>query len=364
MSIFNYFGETLSWDIFTQGVFFSFILYLSGYLIYITQVSNYEEEDKERKNINDLDTENTEKKSYLRRYWINLKKSISEFPKRKIDIKHAIKTFSPFVKSFLRFKLILFPLVLVLIFTIGIIVHTVADSWIDKNNHTHFGLKSYWADDLGNDLKETQNLFNHCKNEDKIDFSKFNDYQGTDTGIKLIAFDKIFRNHKNICPVVKLQIYYNIKHKLLSEEQWRGYLSYSQVLINLTQGIALSFFFLMLLSSANLLAYIIRKKYLLSTIIFLAVIVLYLLSGAYSELRIIQEWIIWLIIGVGILNLALYKKRKILINLSFIILAMGGYCLASNSWISNEYEVCYKTYGVYKIIDNKLNYNEIEELYK
>lgn len=362
MSIFNYFGETLSWDIFTQGVFFSFILYLGGYLFYITQILNLEEDTKE-KDSEESDKKNDKEESFIEKNWTDFKNTISKYSQNKINLKNTINIFAPFIKSFLRFKLILLPLTLILIFTLGIIIHTVSDSWIDESNYSHFGLKSYWANDLASKFKGSKDLFSHCNTEDNLDFSRFNDYADTDTGIKLISFDRIYRHHKEVCPIVKLQIYYDIKHKLLANEKWRGYLSYSQVLINLTQGIALSFFFLMLLSSLNLLFHLLRIKNPLNYILVPIVVIIYFLPEVYL-IKTIQSWIVWMVIGVGAFNLFLCdKKRKILINLSFIILSMGGYLLASSSWMSNEYEVCYKTYGVYKIIDEKLDYNEIEVLY-
>ncbi len=353
MNIFNFFGETLSWYIFTQGLFFTFVLYLGGYLIYISHLVNDKKNNKKNK-----------ENSTWNEYVDNIKSSIKKSPESKLDVKHAAESFAPFIKSFLGFKLIIFPLILVLIFTIGIVVYTVSDAWMDDTNTHHLGLKSYWANNYYDTFSEQQLQDTLCEERDRISVNNYLDYANTDQGIKLTAFDRIFRNHKFICDKNKLQIYYNIKHQLLQSELWRGYISYSQVLINLSQGFVMAFFTLLIISIGNFIYYIIRKKYWISSILIAIAFVLFSLSIYIPSLRILQPYFVLLMILIALVNVIIYKRRKLLISLIFMVISTLGYHFSSISWLSNEYEVCYKTYGVYKATDERVDYNEMDDLFK
>ena len=363
MSILNYFGEILAWDLFTQGVFFAFILYLGGYLVFITH-SKVEDSDS-------LGPYDLEKKSkaewkgqgYFKDYFARLSFSLKNISTRRIDYKEAIRMLSPLAKSFLRFKLIFLPIAIIITFSLGIIVHTVSDSWIDDSNTVHVGLKWLWATDFS-DYESKEDIIRCVDSNIEYDYSNFDNYCDTDQGIKLESFDKIYPRHDTICSKTKLQIYYNIKHKLLKDKTWREYINYSQILINLSQGIAFSFYVLLIISLINLVIYLGRKSHLIATAVNLTIISSFLFCVVFDKGCFITNILAWGIVFMGGLDLLIYKKRKMLIIQLFIWVSLIGYFASCLAWESNEREVCYKTYGLYKIFEPKVSYDEEDVLYQ
>lgn len=360
MSILNFFGETISWHIFLQGVFCCFILYISGWLVYLTHFSQPENPNE---SIN-----NSKPPEGGLSSWETILKSRG-------TTKASFNKISSLVNHMIQVKVIYVPLIIALLFVVGIIVHSVSDRWMDAKNYHHLGLKSLWLEDYQIIREQDES----CTDSLNIKSQFLNN---TDAVIKLKVFDQIFYNHSSICPHIKHQIFHNIKHELLLNKTWASYLGSTQTLINLSQGITFSIFILLLISLTNLILLLFKYEYWITILAFIILSTIFAFSFSSDKFSFIQGPFVFILILVSSANYLVKKakdvsiginkineehkikeknlipERNIMLTVIFILLSTVTYYASACAWKINEEESCYKTLGVYKYEAKDLDYKE------
>lgn len=329
-SIVNYFGEFFGWDILVQGISCS-VLIFSG--IYIVRSILQDERNNDSKGNNQV-------VNFIE--IISFKKILNEARNPEIDHSSAFK---------LPQAAVVFVTILVisLLYVIGSFSNPIADHWMDNKYSNTLFRRVLWE-------KKQLDCWPVLN---KNDCNQWDDGAEYDYKIKLKTFDIVFSDLKILgdyhlnsssqdalkCSQIerlhgiKTDIYYAAKHHILNEKNWRGYLSATQRLINILQVVTLAsqvllsllIFGLMILIVKTIKRYFKRRKE----------------SSSTEDSETVGR--------------KLGPQFKVILGAlfsSYILII-----LTYNAWLKNEFEICYKTYGVLKVMDPcKLQQNIFKDI--
>ncbi len=246
--------------------------------------------------------------------------------------------------------------VLSISFTLGVLTSNVSDSFIDQSNYFHLGLKKLWAP-------------NSC--------AAF-DYSDTDKYIKLQVFDNIFSPAFPVTEKEKLNFYYTSKHSILESKDWKEYLNYTQILVNLSQSFCFATWLLIITFSSSLffmffMKFMKEKKYRYSfEFFFIGSIFVFGLFNFFSQIilpDLASEYLkyalfILLFITIGALVSNKIRGTRTGTALIGLILSIFLYSLSGFAWKNAETESCSKTYGVMKFMNKELRSKDLEVIKK
>ncbi|WP_460472912.1 hypothetical protein [Emticicia fontis] len=369
-AITSYFGEFLFWDVYVQGILASLFI-LIGISLWIYTLAEYFNPN-----------ENMDLIEYIKKNYTGLYDLVT------VGLKLKIARYVSY-----------FAISLTVIYNVGVYMTNFSDDFMDASNSYHLYLKKYWADMLDN-------------KEHHIDSEKFPDLSDTDEMIKIRQFDSVFhipkkdtlasstdtsinkefleKVFKDSKGAFRKDVYYFAKHAILADKDWRGYITYSQNLINITQVASLSSFILFCMCLINFFFDFLRiikeiffrdnmgnvvnlekgksvKKNKL--IIYLCVAILSLILYSFFKINFILPFfaifiITWL--GCWIFSISIeWIGKRTRATLIISIFSMITYFIAAKSWQANEKEICNKIYGVF-IFKEKQNlaFKYIDELFK
>jgi hypothetical protein len=365
-SVINYFGEFLFWDIYVQGILATLVI-LIGTSLWLYTLGEYFDP-----------SENIDIVQYMQNNYKGLYDLIT------IGIKLKVARYISY-----------FVISLTIIYNVGLHVSQSSDDFMDASNLDHLLLKQYWSDSLK-------------VNEHFLTSNKFLDLSHTDERIKIEQFDRVFHiptkdtlaespdstDYKIFLESVfndskgifRTDIYYFAKHSLLSDDKWRNYITYSQNLINISQVAAFSLFILFCMCLINFIfdflrilkeifgrqrldnigvsesenrkiTEVSRNKLILYLLVSLFTVILYGISGLF---KLHLNWIIvfislflffWLTCWIFSVSTEWIGKRT-RATLIISVFSLIGYFASSNSWLTNEKEICNKIYGVFKFKEN------------
>lgn len=376
-SIINYFSQGISVQVFFQGFFvFNAIALILALLFYVS-------DSKHRSNETFL-------KYYARfvgeRLWafyfpFGNKESVKQVeettpgPQITDKVKDGIDKIVARLTAVTQFISIT-SIIIILSFSFGILVNNISDTFMDKQDVYHLGLKRNWA---GLDKRETVDA---------------GGYLNTDEAIKIQMFDNVFGHLKldslTTTKEFKKQLYYATKHKILENGKWRDYLIYSQNIVNLCQSICFASwlilvfswiaFFITVTKPAKLTLY----KSLLSNTSkgkrqsILTELIMNLLMLAYCPLLIVLPNyfpglqihiyqglpIVICVLLVIFISKGLIKSNRLITTMVFIIIGMIGYHVSAIAWKNAEIETCAKTYRLSKHLSESLKDIELNQLIK
>lgn len=402
-SVQNYFGEFLLWDIFIQGIIsmISIILGLSLLIFTLSgeynnypigEKKNIENEEQNEKDENDMPIEKPEGEVLKRD---NIFVFITEeFPGLlellRLDTKQqTVQILSSIV------------IAASITYSVGIFMSNISERFMNSPESSHLYLKRLWVDPDSEDLA---NAF-------LKDTSYYADLRNTSNYFKIVTFNKVFHvnqsdmisdNSDIICKkafedkdgIMRSEIYYHAKFKILGNSTWKSYINYSQNLINISQVLTFSMFILLVISMANFFLYILRQwKYsieikkkldqseetsgnnlknnektpenalkiikrrialfwVVCIVTAISQLILYFCGIKHPFMyaviiflaTYIFLWIVSWILGVEDTYYGLRTKSTIVLS-SFALLT---YFVAAHSWMKNEREICSKIYGVFK----------------
>lgn len=267
-------------------------------------------------------------------------------------------------------------IIIILSFSFGILVNNLSDTFMDKQDVYHLGLKRNWA---------------VLDEQETVDTSGYVD---TDEVIKVKVFNNVFEHFKldttRITKEFKKQLYYATKHKILECASWRDYLIYSQNIVNLCQSICFACWLILVFSwiaffitvtkpaKIDLYQSVFRRSSngkrlnilgeLLMNMTMLAYCPLLILLPKllptvpikfYQGLPLVLCALLIILISKGVI-----KSHRLITTMVFIILGMIGYHVSAIAWKNAEIETCSKTYGLSKHLSDSLKNIEINQLIK
>lgn len=225
-------------------------------------------------------------------------------------------------------------IVLVVIYSTGVMVNTLSDDWIDQDDVWHpLFLKSLWFDKSEFEIKNEskKSCDNKSENKTKNKSKKNCDCDKSDDLIKIKTFDDIYGEKELQCPKDKINFYYHAKNKLWEHDIWREYIIYSQTIINISRVWCFSFFLLFIFASLRFLIRLIIWTH--SKIIW----ILFIIRRRKKKLA----------AGVGD---AKAEVKKCFFHFMIVVVALLGYLIGGKVWLSSEKEIDNKIFGAYSVI--------------
>jgi len=249
-------------------------------------------------------------------------------------------------------------LILMMTYVCGVISNSLSDRWMDSRNIYHSGLKVLWW----NPHEE----------------SPTHSYTRTDDDLKIKSFDHLIGKNIpaeiNISNYDKIQMYYQARNHIVKDGTFAQGLQDSQVLVNFSQSLSLSFFILLVFAGVNFTSLAYRHLGIKMRNVLIALIILVLV---FATLKITQPQLVgmlfdkhawpgftgYLVIGfllfpALLITTFVITKQKVLLyrfllTVGVFYFSFFGYYGNSLNWKHNEKAVTNQVYGYYKYLQQE-----------
>jgi len=409
----NFIGEFLLWDVFIQGIVAILVLIMGISLWVFTlssEFNNYLAFDKTQLDGNHISNEATNKNEEEDSFTLEIEEdkdaqelhSIFSFLKLKVPgLVDLLKINTQESTGKVIFSIVI---IMSIIYTVGIFMSKISDSFMDGSNASHIYLKRLWFNPTMSDLDELS----------LTDTSFVETLDETDNFMKIKAFNKVFHfskehliedNKDSICQKVakdntgtlRREIYYYAKNKILGNSVWKSDIVQTQNLINISQVITLSSYLLLMMCISNFFLYTLRQTkyrlaiqknlksnkiykkdyvnfpndvriksikiikirlYLFFTILAISLCELFwLYKDEYAAKYLIITfiglyflcWFVFWLFGKDNDYFGTRTKTTILMSIFSLII----YFTAAHSWIKNENEINTKIYSIFKQMEGE-----------
>ncbi len=378
--VINYFDEHLIWTLLLQGCFFVICViigfsYLMGRVRKCAEAFTPTTDDNELEHLYDGLAVAFDKLISLINGGDFLDEQQKSRRKRSEDKdSNSAKFIRAKIQPFLTLSYTLLMIFMVL-FAAGILCNRVADKYLDKHPRWHLGLKYSWLE------------FMPAKSQNDTVASAYNKklLEDSDKMLKIRAFNKVYKEYDRLPEDKKLQLYYDMKHKMLADTRWANFLDSTQQLVNYSQVLVFSFLALYFLLTITLIINIaavikiqlnnpkdanaevvqLRKKKGVRFAIASAVIVTFWIARVFVYPA-PGVWLFGILCPLALVLaqylLGIKDSTRILVNFIFISGAFLLYQASGIAWRDNEKEFDLKVFGVTKVTSPNLYINELELL--